>query len=215
MDTTITFWGHASVAVRKGGTRAVIDPGVFSDPRDLDGATAVLITHSHGDHLDAARVVRALAVDPELTVYGPASAVADLLGAGAPDAAVRVIDAGDQLSMGSFSIDVVPMAHSTIHADIGSPANVGYLIDDRILHPGDSLVPPGFPVDVLMLPVAAPWMTLGDGVDFLRAVGPRVAIPIHDAILSDAGIAVWDGLLGMVLEGTDYRRLAVGASMTP
>jgi L-ascorbate metabolism protein UlaG (beta-lactamase superfamily) len=215
MDTTITFWGHASVAVQKGTTRVVIDPGVFSDPRDLEAADAILITHSHGDHLDATRVVRALAELPELAVYGPASVAADLRAAGAPDAAVHVVEAGDQLRLGVVDVRVIPMPHAAIHADIGSPANVGYLLDGEIFHPGDSLVPPDLPVDVLLLPIAAPWMTLGDGVAFLRAVQPRIAIPIHDAILSDAGVAVWDGLLGMVLEGVAYRRLAVGASIAP
>jgi hypothetical protein len=39
-------------------------------------------------------------------------------------------------------------------------------------------------VDVLFLPTAAPWQKLADAVDYLREVAPRVAVPIHQAILA-------------------------------
>ena len=43
----------------------VIDPGSFSDAAAaLDGATAVMVTHEHPDHLDADAIRAALSSDP-------------------------------------------------------------------------------------------------------------------------------------------------------
>ena len=46
-------------------------------------------------------------------------------------------------------------------------------------------------------------------IDYARAVKPRRAIPIHDALLSDNGLALVDRLLGPQGPGigANYRRL--------
>jgi hypothetical protein len=87
--------------------------------------------------------------------------------------------------------------------------NVAYLVDERVYHPGDALTLPGQPVDTLLLPVAAPWLKLGETIDFARAAGARLCVPIHDALLSDIGIGLVDRLLGPQGPGigADYRRL--------
>lgn len=40
-------------------------------------------------------------------------------------------------------------------------------------------------VDVLGLPIAAPWLKASEIVDFQRAIAPRVSVPIHEAILGN------------------------------
>jgi hypothetical protein len=74
---------------------------------------------------------------------------------------------------------------------------VGYLVGGQFFHPGDSFTVPDVDVEMLGLPTAAPWLKLSEAVEFLRAVAPRVAIPIHEALL--ARPAVYYG---------HYRRLA-------
>ena len=59
------------------------------------------------------------------------------------------------------------------------------------------------------MPVAGPWMKLSEAIDYVRAVRPRVAVPVHDAILSEQGRALVDRLVGG-LGGADYRRIAAG-----
>ena len=48
----ITKFGHACVRIEHDGQVVVIDPGAFTEREAVDGATAVLITHEHADHLD-------------------------------------------------------------------------------------------------------------------------------------------------------------------
>src|SRR5699024_1399354 len=54
---------------------------------------------------------------------------------------------------------------------------------------GDSLEPvPEFRgIDVLAFAVVAPWSKMAETIDFLRAVAPVLALPVHDAIASDVG----------------------------
>jgi L-ascorbate metabolism protein UlaG (beta-lactamase superfamily) len=40
---------HACVRLEHDGRALVIDPGTWSEPAALDGATAVLVTHEHFD----------------------------------------------------------------------------------------------------------------------------------------------------------------------
>jgi len=76
-----------------------------------------------------------------------------------------------------------------IHPDIPVIPNNAYLVDGTHLHPGDSLaVLPPEPLEVLFLPTAAPWQKLADAVDYLRAVAPRTAVPIHQGILAVPGM---------------------------
>jgi hypothetical protein len=37
---------------------------------------------------------------------------------------------------------------------------------------------------VLLLPTGAPWLKVSEAVDYLRAVAPRTAVPIHEAVLA-------------------------------
>ena len=52
----ITKFAHACVRIEHEGTVLVLDPGGFTDAEAVDGATAVLITHEHFDHYEAAKL---------------------------------------------------------------------------------------------------------------------------------------------------------------
>lgn len=60
---------HSCVRLEVDGRVLVIDPGIWSEPRALDGADAVLITHEHVDHVDVLRLRGA-----GLPVFAPSSA---------------------------------------------------------------------------------------------------------------------------------------------
>jgi uncharacterized membrane protein YpjA len=64
-----------------------------------------------------------------------------------------------------------------------------------LLHPGDAYDVVTSQVDVLALPVWAPWAKLSDTVDYLRAVHPAVAVPVHEAPLSSAARDMYVELL--------------------
>ena len=72
-----------AVRIEHEGQVVVLDPGVFTDPEAVDGATAVLVTHVHPDHLHPENL---RATDAPVFTVGQ---VAEQLAADAPDVAER------------------------------------------------------------------------------------------------------------------------------
>jgi L-ascorbate metabolism protein UlaG (beta-lactamase superfamily) len=178
-------FGHACLLVESDEARVLLDPGTFVKGfEQLTGLTAVLVTHQHADHLDIDRMDGLLRGNPEALLYADEAGAAALTERGFEAQAVRD---GDELSLAGLSVRVLGESHAVVHPDIPTVPNVGYLLGDRLLHPGDALtIPPG-PVQVLALPTAAPWLKSAESVDYLRAVAPPVAVPIHEAVLANPG----------------------------
>ena len=204
----LTKYAHSCVRVEHDGGVLVIDPGVFSDPAALDGADVVLITHEHPDHLNAEAVTRQLERRP-FTVHGPAALSAPL---GDAAEVLRPVQPGESFTAAGVAIRAYGGRHAVIHPDIPVVENLGYLINDVVYHPGDSLVVPDVPVDTLFAPIHAPWSKFSEVVDFIRAVAPRRAYALHDALLNDNGYAVLDRQY-TALSRTDYRRLEPGTRL--
>jgi L-ascorbate metabolism protein UlaG (beta-lactamase superfamily) len=182
MRMRITHYGHACLLVQTGSARLLIDPGSFSSGfESLRELTAVLITHQHVDHLDPGRLPDLLAANPNAELVADEASARQLAELGVPARAVRP---GERLELGGAVVETVGGEHAVIHPDVPVIPNVGYLVDGTLLHPGDSLHVPDRPVEVLGLPTAAPWLKAAEAVDYLRAVAPRVAIPIHEAVLA-------------------------------
>lgn len=182
----ITKYGHSCLQVRDGDADVLIDPGSFSAGFErLTGLTAVLITHQHADHADLDRLQVLLRENPDAAVYADVGS-ADILG----DRGITAtpVQAGDELDVG-VPVRVFGRDHAVIHDDLKPIPNAAYLVGGRLLHPGDSFTVPSVPVEILALPVSAPWMALKEAVDYLRAVAPRVAVPIHEAVLSRTAMA--------------------------
>ena len=157
----------------------LIDPGVYSDTwHALDDLDAVLITHQHPDHVDVAGVHGLVGANPGIRVLVEGQ-VAPLLAERRLDA--EVVTTGTVFDLGDVKAEVVGGAHAVIHARIPRVGNVGYLLSEaagtRFFHPGDAYdtTPPG--VDILAVPLAAPWASAGQTADFVAAVEPGPRLP--------------------------------------
>jgi L-ascorbate metabolism protein UlaG (beta-lactamase superfamily) len=189
----LTKFGHSCLLVEESGARVLLDPGSFSDGFEaLEGLTAVCITHKHADHLDTGRLRRLLDRNPGVRVVADEGSAGDLGEAGAE---VEVVGDGDELELGGLGVRVAGRVHAVVHPDVPPVPNVGYLVGGRLFHPGDALTLPTEPVEVLAVPAGAPWLKLADAVDYLRQVAPQVAVPVHERVLSQAGIAAHYGQL--------------------
>lgn len=105
-----------------------------------------------------------------------------------------------------------------IHPEFPRFHNSGYVLtagEEKVFHPGDALTPPGEAVDVLLVPVSAPWMRASEAIEFARAVKAPRNLAIHDRVYSEAGLGIVDGHMNVFLpkEGLSYVRLADGADL--
>ncbi|MFZ0119536.1 MAG: MBL fold metallo-hydrolase [Pseudonocardiaceae bacterium] len=181
----IVHLGQSCVLVEIGTARLLLDPGVYSSGFDeLTGLDAILVTHQHPDHLDLARMPALLAGNPAAPLLVDSGSGPQLADAGI---AHQVVGPGEQLELAGATVNVIGGDHGVIHPDIPVVPNNGYLMagnGSTVLHPGDSFIAPGRDIDLLLLPTAAPWIKISEAVDYLRAIAPPLAVPIHQAILS-------------------------------
>jgi Beta-lactamase superfamily domain len=208
----LTKHGHACVVISDDDRRLVIDPGAFTDPAVLDGATAVLVTHEHVDHVQPERLRAAMDADPALEVWTNPSVAEQLGGAGGR---VHAVGDGDALTVAGFDVQVHGEWHEVVHPELPRVRNVGFLVGNQVFHPGDAFTVPGTPVATLLVPLHAPWCKASEVIDYVRAVDADQAWALHDGLLNDAGLGLMGGLLGERGPGTPtpYGRLAPGESV--
>lgn len=201
----LTKFGHACVRVEHDEHRIVIDPGTFTDlDQALAGAEHVLITHEHPDHIDDDPVLDWLGHHVEATVRAPQPVInrlaervevrssTDEAIATISDDRLIVVHPEEDFELAGFRIRTLGGQHALIHPQIPVVDNIGYLINDVLYHPGDSFIVPEEPdIHTVLVPLVAPWAKLAETLDFIIALRARQAVPIHDALLSEAGRGVF------------------------
>ena len=180
----VTKQEHAALIIQSAEKVLVVDPGSFTTALvGLSNVVGVVITHEHADHWTAEQLTRILDRNPDAVIYGPAGVVA-----AASDFHVVVVEDGDTVTADPFTLRFFGGTHAVIHSSIPTVDNLGVLIDDTLYYPGDSYtIPEGVEVDTLAAPVGAPWLKIGDAMDFVLAVKPRRAFAVHEMTLSAAG----------------------------
>lgn len=186
----VTRFGHAAVLVEAAGTRVLIDPGSFSIPAvwDLVDLDAVVVTHQHPDHLDRDRIGALVEANPGVTLMAEPETAASL------DGWTPTAD-GQSATIGSLTLTGVGARHAEILPSIPRVGNVGVLItadgEPTFFHPGDSYEYRPAGVDLLALPLSAPWAKVSETVDFVRAIAPSTAFPIHDCTVSERAYGIY------------------------
>lgn len=203
----ITKYEHACFTVEKDGKLLVVDPGGWTtDLPALENVVAVVVTHEHPDHFDVSALGGIISHSPNAMIFAHEN-ITRQFGDTLPHTAVV---AGEGIEAGPFKLEFYGGEHAVIHPDMPTAPNLGVMINGSVYYPGDSFSEPDRPVDTLLLPIAAPWLKISETFDFLTAVKPRLAIPTHDAILSETGKGLADRMVGGVAEtiGAVYQRPA-------
>jgi L-ascorbate metabolism protein UlaG (beta-lactamase superfamily) len=208
----LTKMGHACARLEKDGRTLVIDPGTLTEPEALQGADAVLITHEHPDHVVGDYLAAAAEKRPGLEIWTTSRTAEDLNGI---SVRVHVIGEGDDFNAAGFEVQVHGRQHGVVNPAWPRVANVGFLVDGRLFHPGDAFTVPIATVETLLVPTHAPWFKATELIEYVREVAPRRAYSVHDGFLNDAGLQLVDGLLGYLAESNDadIRRLRSGESI--
>ncbi len=207
----VTKHEHATLRIEQEGKTLIIDPGSFTLPLDgLNSLVAIVLTHEHPDHWTPEQLDRILKAAPKTPIYGPAG-----VAAAAADYDVTIVAPGDTVTVGPFTLEFFGGEHAVIHSSIPGIDNVGVLVNDEFYYPGDSYaVPKGKHVVLLAAPVGAPWLKIGEAMDFVLDVAPRQAFGTHDMTLSRAGLTMGRARLKWATEqgGGEFLELEPGES---
>lgn len=188
----VTHLGHACLLIESGDTRVLIDPGVFSRFEGVTGLDAIVVTHQHADHVDAERLLALLEANPDADLHVEPS-VPDTTLQGSPAAArCRTMSSGRSLQVGDgLTLEPVGDRHAVINEALPRIGNLGVVVrvdgGSTLFHPGDAYDAQPGRVDVLALPLNAPWCASKETVAFVQRIAPRVVVPIHDGLLNEVG----------------------------
>lgn len=200
----VTWLGHATAVAEFGASRVVFDPLLPWRARAAGHVDAVLITHSHVDHLNRWSL-KAIDRAAHLVVpMGCKDIVADL-----GFSKVSEVTAGDQLEIGGLEVQAVATRHDNGRWRKGDkPECVGYVVGDsrhRVHHAGDvdfsdhavfDDIGKQFAIDATLLPIGGMmpvWYyrrrrhLLDRGVhidpdcalDIYERLGARNMVPVH------------------------------------
>lgn len=207
----ITKLGHACLELELSGKRALIDPGYYTeDVSGLRDVVALVITHSHDDHCYEKQVAGLVVANPGVKIFGTNEVAAKL-----PSFDVTTVYHGGFYQEQGFSFEFFGDMHQVIHESIPLIQNTGVMVNDSLYYPGDSYTTPEKPVEVLACPTSAPWLRIGDVMDFIAAVKPKQSFATHNALLSDLGHDLNNGRVKLVTEqfGGEFTYLKVGESL--
>ncbi|TNM69135.1 MBL fold metallo-hydrolase [Streptomyces sp. NP160] len=210
----ISHLGHACLLVEAAGSRVLVDPGTFSTGwEELGDLDAVVVTHQHPDHVDVEKLPALLEGNDGVLLRAEPETAASLtdsrLGQDG-DVDLAAFHPGEVLQLGALTVRAVGGQHAVIHPEVPRVGNTGLVVsapgEPVLFVPGDAYDTTPEGVDVLALPLNAPWATSAMTVGFLRAVAPAVAaVPVHDALLSAVGRKGYLANIGRLCGDVDIR----------
>lgn len=216
----ITKYLHSCVLLEEDGHKLLFDPGKFSfiegrvKPADFADVGTVVISHEHPDHVDIDALKQIVSLS-QAGVIGNAQVVAALQ---KEELSAMTLAEGPQ-QVGGFTVQAVAARHEPIL--IGEvPQNTAHVVNGRVLNPGDSFNPSleAFAgIELLILPVSAPWLTELAVLDFARRIQPKQAIPVHDGYAKDFFLKQRYQAFATVLEQNNIKfhpLIEPGASLT-
>jgi L-ascorbate metabolism protein UlaG (beta-lactamase superfamily) len=180
----ITHLGHSCLFVEMAERRILVDPGGFSAGfEDLTGLDAIIVTHQHGDHLDQKRFPALVRGNPRAQLYADPMSATLLAESG--------LAVGSDVQIGEVRVRPCGAMHAFNHQWIPTVANVGVRLEaagePTLFHPGDAYDAEPGEIDVVAVPINAPWCAVRDSIDFVRRLAPKAMIPIHDGLLATPG----------------------------
>lgn len=182
----VTKYGHCCLLIEINGKRVLTDPGMFSGGlEDLTNLDLILITHEHTDHLHTDSLQTLVTQNPGVHVITNGSVGKILCEQEVPFA---VLADGGHESVAGVALKAYDGKHEEIYQEFGQVQNTGFLLENgQFFYPGDSYMIPDEPVQVLAAPVAGSWCKVPEAIRYVLSVAPKQMIPVHDAVLSEAG----------------------------
>jgi len=188
----IRFLGHAAFSLSDGDTTVLVDPFLTGNPKaaasaDEVDASAILLTHGHGDHYGDTIAIAQRTGAPVVAITELAGEIGEELG---EDHQVFDPNLGGTVEFDWGSVRVVPAWHTstTPKGTVNTPA--GLVIElggKRVYHLGDTalfsdlqLVKQRGRIDAALMCIGGHYtMDRFDAVEAAKFVGADLVIPCH------------------------------------
>jgi len=203
-QVAVWWLGQASFCFKLGDTIIYFDPFFREEgqppesmqemplrPKEHTGASIILVSHDHLDHLDPETLPGAAAASPNATICLPAYCAKHATESGVNRNQLHPMRGDDVFERNGVKVTAIPAAHEELtHTEEFGYHFLGYVIQGNgvtLYHTGDIQPYPGwyervkkFDLDVAFLPISA-----RDNLHYTQAVyfcalhQPRLAVPIH------------------------------------
>ena len=197
----ITKIGHCCLVVEVAGKKIMTDPGGWTvGQNEVTDVDFVLITHEHGDHLHIGSLKRVLENNPDCKVVTNASVGKILSQEGINFVELNGIDGVESCDCGGVLVEAYDGRHEEIYGEVGQVQNTGFFIANKLFYPGDSFIKPNCEVEILAAPVAAPWCTLKQAINYILDIKPKIAFPVHDNFIDIHKVPAFHNLPKVICE---------------
>lgn len=170
----LTKLEHSGLALEQAGQTLLCDPVEFTEKLpDFTNVVAIIITHQHSDHLQPAVLSRLLAAHPQAQIFAPEDAAADIptisdtgvnidtlqpnvnadptpvasqSSISPGSGALTIPQPGTTYQVGSFRLAFFGRDHASIIPGQVPCRNLGVIINDLVVNPGDSFDLPSTPL---------------------------------------------------------------------
>jgi L-ascorbate metabolism protein UlaG (beta-lactamase superfamily) len=184
----ITKYLHSCLVFEQDGYKLLFDPGKFSfaegavTPQMFADVDSIVITHIHPDHLDTQNLIKIVELSG-----APVYANTQVGEAIAKEGLEYHLMEEGVYNIGPFKLQAFPVQHEPL-LDNPIPQMTGFIINDKILHPVDSMetkLTEFKGIELLLLVTMAPFATELKIAAFGDAVHPKQILPVHDGYAKD------------------------------
>lgn len=205
---------HSGCIIENNGHKVVCDPvEIEAKIPELENVDAIIITHKHGDHFQPEVLERIIAKNPGARIFAPK----DLEISEIAEHVIEKVEADVEWNLENFDLKFFSKNHAPIVPEKTPCANLGVMINDKIVNPGDSFdLPDGVTKPgILLVPSSAPWCKVYEGMEYIKTSQPKIAVPVHNAVLSNFGNNINNNWLKLACEevGAELATLGVNDSI--
>jgi L-ascorbate metabolism protein UlaG (beta-lactamase superfamily) len=172
----IIKYAQSCVLVEVDGKKILIDPGNYGlDLENLKDVDIILITHKHEDHCSIEAIKTIVKSSKPIIITN--KEVNELLRENGIESSI--LDVGKSKQINEVYIKAIRGKHGLPPNKI-IPEDTGFLINEKIYHPGDTVNFEGKPyADMVLVPIAGPELSIDTAIQFVNEIKCKIVIPIH------------------------------------
>jgi L-ascorbate metabolism protein UlaG (beta-lactamase superfamily) len=184
----ISKYLHSCLVFELDGYKLLFDPGKFSfaegrvTPEMFADVDSIIITHIHPDHLDTENLKKIV----ELS-HAPVNTNTQVGEAISKEGLTFNLMEQGTFTLGPFTLKAIPVQHEPL-LDNPIPQMTGFIINDKVLHPVDSMetsLTEHTGIELLLLVTMAPFANELRIAGFADQLKPKQILPVHDGYAKD------------------------------